>query len=260
MADFVRKTMMGYSPVRGGYSDPECTHVILTKEEYDQILREKVQAEQSARDVNYKADKEISEVKRTADYNVRQCADDARRAIEGMETALDTEKAKTEHQRRLNEGLLRIVRERANADRKLKPKKEHTGYVILASSEREYYYKDRNRDRRKELFWETILQSPYSVSFSASEIKPQILEDLRQEDEDGEWMISRIGIRGMYGLGYEALLDDTRWSEEDKLLNIMLEQKLKRNFRSGYWEISFIHTKPLDEIPPEMLLECGQRE
>ena len=56
MADFVRKTMMGYSPVRGGYSDPECTHVILTKEEYDQILREKVQAEQSARDVKYKAD------------------------------------------------------------------------------------------------------------------------------------------------------------------------------------------------------------
>ena len=46
----------------------------------------------------------------------------------------------------LNENLLRIARERANADRKLKPKKEHTGYVVVSSTEKEYRYKINRRD------------------------------------------------------------------------------------------------------------------
>ena len=33
MSEFVRKAMMGYKEVPGGYEDPECTHVILTKQE-----------------------------------------------------------------------------------------------------------------------------------------------------------------------------------------------------------------------------------
>ena len=38
MSEFVRKAMMGYKEVPGGYEDPECTHVILTKQEYaDQL-------------------------------------------------------------------------------------------------------------------------------------------------------------------------------------------------------------------------------
>lgn len=41
MAEFVKKTMMGYyKDVPGGASDPECTHVILTNAEYNQQLRE----------------------------------------------------------------------------------------------------------------------------------------------------------------------------------------------------------------------------
>ncbi len=40
MSEFVKKTVVGYKPVPGGYSDPECTHVILTKGEYDKMLRE----------------------------------------------------------------------------------------------------------------------------------------------------------------------------------------------------------------------------
>ena len=40
---FVRKSALGYKPVPGGYSDPELTHVILTKVEYDN-LRDQIQA------------------------------------------------------------------------------------------------------------------------------------------------------------------------------------------------------------------------
>ena len=49
MSEFVKKNMVGYKPVPGGHSDSECTHVILTLQEYDQLLREKSIAEQEAR-------------------------------------------------------------------------------------------------------------------------------------------------------------------------------------------------------------------
>ena len=62
-----------------------------------------------------------------------------------MEADLAAERAESAHQRALNANLLRISRERANADRKLKPKKEHTGYVVVVSEETDHQYKDGNR-------------------------------------------------------------------------------------------------------------------
>ena len=53
-----------------------------------------------------------------------------------MEGELEEERRESAYQRGLNKNLLRIARERANADRKLKPKKEHTGYVVVASEEK----------------------------------------------------------------------------------------------------------------------------
>ena len=44
--------------------------------------------------------------------------------VAGMEYAMDAERAESAHQRALNANLLRISRERANADRKLRPKKK----------------------------------------------------------------------------------------------------------------------------------------
>ena len=35
MAEFVKKMALGYKTVPGGYSDGECSHVILTKAEYE---------------------------------------------------------------------------------------------------------------------------------------------------------------------------------------------------------------------------------
>ena len=49
--------------------------------------------------------------------------------VADMEAALAAERDESAHQRALNANLLRIAKERANADRKLKPKKEHTGYA-----------------------------------------------------------------------------------------------------------------------------------
>lgn len=170
----------------------------------------------------------------------------------GMESALAAEKAESAHQRALNANLLRISKERANADRKLKPKKEHTGYLVVSSEETDHQYKDGNRRVKRALLWKTVIQSPYVVDFPEAQIRKQVLEELLQEDEDGHRLIDRLGINGIYSKGYGSMIEDQEWCAEPEKYNIMLKPKFKANFRAGYWEVICLHTKPLDVVPKDM--------
>ena len=131
---------MGYKEVPGGQTDPECTHVILTLKEFNQILQGKARAEQEARTTKSNAEREIEKVKRDARYTAQKAAEEARQAVEGMQGELAAERAESAHQRALNANLLRIAKERANADRKMKTKKEHTDYFVVVSEETEHQY------------------------------------------------------------------------------------------------------------------------
>ena len=133
ISKFVRETAFGgYKEVQGGHSDPACSHVILTAKEYDDLLQKMSQAEQRARDERYKADNE----KREAYNREQRTIQEANQTIEAWKTALEEEREKSAYLKGLNENLLRIARERANAERKLKPKKEHTGYLVVSSGEK----------------------------------------------------------------------------------------------------------------------------
>lgn len=252
MARFVKDGAFGYKAVPGGHSDPECTHVILTLKEYDKLLQEKARAEQEARNTRYDAEKAIDKAKRDASYTAQKAAEEARQTVAGMESALAAEKAESAHQRALNANLLRISRERANADRKLKPKKEHTGYVVVISEETDHQYKDGNRHVKRVLLWKTVIQSPYVVDFPEEQVREQILEELLRKNEDGYRLIDRLGINGIYNKGYGSMIEDKRWCAEPDKYNIMLKPKFRVNFRSGYWEVICLHTKPLDVVPKDM--------
>ena len=251
MARFVKDGAFGYKAVSGGQSDPECTHVILTLKEYDKLLQEKARAEQEARNTKYDAERAIDKAKRDASYTAQKAAEEARQTVADMEEALAAERAESAHQRALNANLLRIAKERANADRKLKPKKEHTGYVVVVSEEREYRYRN-GRKWNKVKLRETVLQSPYTVDFSETEVKTQIERELFPKDD--VWLIGRIGITGRYGGTYEEMVEDGSVDEEFLKRNILLkgQQRLRANFRSGYWEVICLHTKPLDVVPKDM--------
>ena len=252
MARFVKDGAFGYKAVPGGQSDPECTHVIMTLKEYDKLLQEKARAEQEARSTKYSAEREIEEAKRAARYTAQKAAEEARQTVAGIESALAAEKADNAHQRALNANLLRIAKERANADRKLKPKKEHTGYVVVFSEEIDHQYKDGNRHVKRVLLWKTVIQSPYVVDFPEEQVREQILEELLRKNEDGYRLIDRLGINGIYNKGYGSMIEDRRWCAEPDKYNIMLKPKFRVNFRSGYWEVICLHTKPLDVVPRDM--------
>lgn len=252
MGEFAKKTLVGYKEAPGGRADPECTHVILTLREYEGLLQRIAAAEQEARSAKYSAERAIEEAKREARYMAQKAAEEARQMVAGMELALTAERAESAHQRALNANLLRISRERANADRKLKPKKEHTGYYVVFSEETDHQYKDGNRHLKKVVLWKTVIQSPYVVDFPAAQARKQILEELLQEDKAGRRLIDRLGINGIYNRGYGSMIEDREWCAEPGEYNIMLEPRFKANFRAGYWEVICLHTKPLDVVPREM--------
>ena len=135
----------------------------------------------------------------------------------------------------MNENLLRIARERANADRKLKPKKEHTGYVVVVSSEKIYRYKS-GRYLESVKLWETVIQSPYSIEFPAKQAKKLILEEFFPET--GEWEAARLGIERWVAGDYEDFLSAADKDEEFMQQNTALTgyRSFRANYRAGYWE------------------------
>lgn len=255
MVKFVKKGALDrYTEVPGGQSDPNCTHVILAANEYDDLLRKISVAEQNVRTTKHDAEKAIAQAERGAQYKAQQAAQEARQSVEAMEAELEAERAESAHQRTLNANLLRISKERANADRGLKPKKQHTGYGVVVSGEKEYRYRSGSRGWRKVLLWETVIQSPYAIDLPVEVARHQIIEDLIQENEMGDAMIYRLGIEACYDGSYEAMKDDRQWCATPGQYNIMLWPKFQANGRYGYWEVSFFHTKPLGIVPKDMRL------
>lgn len=110
MAEFVKKTMMGYKEVPGGQSDPECTHVILKEKEYSQLLKERAQAEQESRNTRHDADRAIQRAKSEAQRQVQQIDAEAQQRVSDMEQELAKAQREAEYQRGLNANLLRISR------------------------------------------------------------------------------------------------------------------------------------------------------
>ena len=93
--------------------------------------------------------------------------------------------------------------------------------------------------------------------FSKTAARRQLEEDLFSEEN--EWLSAAIGITGRYLDDYEKMRAEKHLNPNDPFFqgNIALAtlQRLKRNFRSGYWEVSLLHTKPLGDIPEELLPE-----
>lgn len=249
MSEFVRKTTIGYKVVPGGHGDPALTHVILTKEEYEDLLAEIQKEKKKAAKAALDAKKRVQEVTDQSNMELQKIQETTEQTIGELREEVAAEREEKEYQQRLNANLLRISKERANASRKLQPKKEHSGYVVISSMEKDHSYKY-GSNRRTVRLWETVLQTPFSIDFTEEQARTET-EKLFQKDETGMWPIGKIGINGQYLDGYGEMIRD-RDTAEWKECNVIVEKKLRANFRAGYWEQIVLHTKPLGVVPAEM--------
>lgn len=143
-------------------ADQECSHVIQTKQEYETLLRQRDRAKREKEEAERTAAREISRVKQETAHEADRAAQRAQAQIDDLLQHVERKTAEIADQRALNANLLRISRERANADRGLRPKKVHTGYVVVMSSEKEIRYKTGRNKLLTAKVWETVLQSPYT--------------------------------------------------------------------------------------------------
>ncbi len=224
------------------------THVLLSNEEYD-ALRQKINKAIQERDYIEKESRVyIEDAKRQAESAVSQAKKEAEKKIAEMTETLSFEIAERIYQENLTKNLLRINKERSNAERKLQPKKEHTGYVILQSQEKGYkfFY---NRDSFVYKVWETSFQSPYTVDLSEEEARKEIKKDFF--DSEGIKLLNSLGIEKVFGKDIEKLeLIVGHPSYENK--NVFCKNYFRRNFKSNYWEVIVTHTNPLKDVPENM--------
>ena len=231
---YMKKGLVGWKQTE---DQAEATHQLITINEYRDIMHQ-------IRMLN----KELDAVPKEIEKEIRKVTIDYSRQVREIENELEAYKAKASQEikeakeeiqkyKSLNENLLRISKERANADRKLKPKKEHSGYIVVSSQEKEIKYSK----SKKATIWETCIQTPYSVDFDESNARMQILEK-------ENWMFKSVGINYKYYCEYSKIA-----TEDAEKYNAVFSLKLRANYKVGYWECIIMHTKPLKEIPKTML-------
>lgn len=243
----------------------DATHVIQTMKEFSEMIgiasmyrdkalnaegrekraKEKCTALQSE---NRKLLEEVSSLRK----QISQCSQAAERAesLEKEKIALqdriaDLEEAKFQAEG-LNRNLLRICTERANADRKINPKKQHDGYLVLQSRE----WREKLSDKSIIHTWKSVIQSPYDAS-----IEPEIAESKIFND-----LVNSVLVD--LGVGkYVSPEDNDRCLRPDneKSANSMYFWKYYADYRSGYWSVIIYTINPL-VVPPERRARLGRKK
>ena len=129
------------------------------------------------------------------------------------------------------------MRERANAKRGLKPKKEHNGYLVLDSQQYNYnfHYLIQRRSINYALpCWKVKIQTPYDSSIPFNTIKTDIEKDFLN-------LFKALGLNRYFqnGLLESKSKDfiDKLWNED---FNFVFRVTYKSNYKTGLWEIELL--------------------
>ena len=171
----------------------------------------------------------------------------SKKEYHSLKQQLQEEKDERQYQEELNRNLLRISKERSNADRFLDLPKKHSGYVVKYTQEKTIKYLNRKKEKESFVAWETLIQSPYTLEFTEAQARKQIDKDLTPSE--GTWLIKEIGIDIVWYTDIQNIMRDKDCEEQ----NVAFEKFLKLNFRAGYWEVKYVHTKPLGIVPKTFL-------
>ena len=232
----------------------EATHILLDAEDYERLMGDYESG---------KVDSLIARAKSTAGGDAQPAMPDHsdKKKIQDLEQALRLARNQAAYERSMNEGFRRIFKERANAERKLKPKKEHSGYVIQVSAEKEKFGFV-NKQRQMFSVMETVLQTPYDAQFHMGQVKMETMELVRTQP-DGSRLVDVVGLGPLYrpqapNAGLSAICNEVVSFSKEKFEqarreNLILFRQFKFNAKSGYWEITLIHMAPLTCYPASMM-------
>lgn len=191
-------------------------------------------------------------------------------------------KEENENLKRINANLIRQIKERANASKGQYPKKQHTGYSLVSSVQKEYRYYHNGKHKSVWIF-ETVLQTPYEISFSYQDVIDSVYDDLFETDDSNNSILDKLGFSGYYSDktysefmegnnikdAYQELIDmykseyntsyiskedleKMRGYSEKSVKTSCYNLNVRANGRDGYWEMTINHIEPLASIPQEL--------
>lgn len=224
------------------------THMLLSNEEYKLLI----DSEKSLkREIEKHKELHLDEIDNLIDEyenEIENLKIDYEKLVKKLKTQVLIAMKHTADQKDLNDNLLKISKERANQERNLQQKKEHTGYVVVASQEKEVEYR-RGNYIEKIMVWETTIQTPYSIKFTEMNARNQILSELLTKEKG--FLLGKIGIKQHYNITIDKLFKEKKKEILEK--NTIFSQRLKANYKAGFWEYIMLHTLPLSDVPKEML-------
>lgn len=225
-----------YKTFTGGYSKEkdgkEATHVILTVEEYNKLIRDLRDAQNDKRRAEDKAERDIRDYKAKANNIIREEREANQKSLEALESDLKGARVEIDRLNDLNANLNRIMRERANAKRGLKPKKEHHGYLVIDSQQ--YKYTHWSKGKSLDLnCWKVRIQSPYDSSIPYDTIVKDITNDLI------ELIGSELGLKKSFGDLKKFSYNEVQelWEND---FNFIFRTSYKSNVKGGFWEVEYL--------------------
>lgn len=155
----------------------------------------------------------------------------------------------------LNQSLLRIMKERANAKRGLQPKKKRSGYRFAGKimQTKTISGHDKKTGALYTDVWMTTLETPYDAGLPFDQIEGRIFADLMGNSgillgslKVTYWTV-QVDDRKPWKGPYMAVADDIK-----KGKNYLFDFKFMANPRSGLWEIQITTTGPVF-MNPELM-------
>lgn len=152
--------------------------------------------------------------------------------IEKKEREIARLKEDLQNAESLNQNLKRIARERSNAKRGVKPKKERSGYIMLYCNQYRQKYGKNNYANT----WHCRIQTPWDASLNLNEIGKTMYNDLSQA-------LYAMGVRTIQPVDKDGEYQD--WDD-----CVLYRKSFAANYRSGYWEFDF-YVNRLLKVPEE---------
>lgn len=282
MPRFYKKTALGFMSEAEDPDDPEVTEVRLTADEFqrlrEQIARFRKEAEvarsDAARqevDARRRTDRELTDHKRKVDEQADSIVAEARREVEVCELVIESQKEQLEkvkaelrNEKSLNTNLVRIMRERANQARGIRPKKNHDGYIVLGSRQwtekymeevwdsEEHAEKYGNGEYRSHAVkqgylrlekkmvntWRSIIQTPYSASLPVEPVRARVKKEIGKVSAD-------IGVEYHIDETNKDNCHDWQIPDYEECANMLYRAQYSANYKTGFWELTIYTTKSL---------------
>lgn len=224
--------------------------MLYTINEHDKQVETIYQLKREIESLRAENKKEISKITRAAKEEVEKAKKITQKKINDISNRLDEARQQTKQLENMNTNLIRIAKERANATRKIKPKKEHNGYILLNADQSNFLYKEKI-NRQIQTFnlpcWRIRLQTPFIISLDLETVKKLVIDDWEQG--------KTIHVPQFYQNGTIEKIDEYSKIQElwKRPKNFIFKTTLKINAIKGFWEVEYT-TRDMIKITDNILI------